>query len=46
MDFSMNRSFVLILLIDYIDHYCVSKVIRKQKKLNHNHHNCFTNDML
>ena len=46
MHFSLNRSFVLILLIQYIAHYCVSKVIRKQKKLDHNHPNCFTNDTL
>ena len=44
MDFSLNRSFVLILLIQYITHYCVSKVIRKRTKLSHNHPNCFTND--
>ena len=44
MDFSLNRSFVLILLIQYIAHYRVSRVIRKHTKLNHNHPNCFTND--
>ena len=37
MDFSLNRSFVLI-------HYRVSKVIRKHTKLSHNHPNCFTNE--
>ena len=36
MDFSLNRSFVLILLIQYIAHYRASKVIRKHTKLNHN----------
>ena len=40
----LNRIFVLILLIQYIAHYRVSKVIRKHTKLNHNHPNCFTND--
>ena len=44
MDFSLNESFVLILLIQYIAHYRASKVIRKHTKLNHNHLNCFTND--
>ena len=44
MDFLLNRSFVLILLIKYIAHYRESKVIRKDTKLNHNHPNCFTND--
>ena len=44
MDFSLNGSFVLILLIQYITHYCVSKDIIKHTKLNHNHSNCFTND--
>ena len=44
MDFSLKGSFVLILLIQYIAHYRVSKVIRKLTKLNHNHPNCFTND--
>ena len=44
MDFSSNRRFVLILLMQYIAHYRVSKVIRKHTKLNHNHPNCFTND--
>ena len=34
MDFSLNRSFVLILLNTV---YRVSKVIRKHTKLNHNH---------
>ena len=43
MNFSLNRSFVLILLIQYIAHYRVSKVIRKHTKLNHSHPNCFTN---
>ena len=46
MNFSLNRSFVLILLIQYIAHYHVSKVIRKHKKLNHNHSYCFTSDRL
>ena len=44
MDFSLNRSFALILLIQYIAHYRVSKVICKHMKLNHNHPNCFAND--
>ena len=44
MDFSLNRSFVLILLIEHIAHYRVNKVIRKHTKLNHNPPNCFTND--
>ena len=42
MDFSLNRSFVLILLIQYIAHFRVSKVIRKHMKLSDNHLNCFT----
>ena len=46
MNFSLNRSFVLIPLIQYIVHYRVSKVIRTHTKLNHNHPNCFTNDTL
>ena len=46
MDFSLNRRFVLILLIQYIAHYRVSKVIRKYTKLNHNHPNFFTKDTL
>ena len=46
MNFSLKRSFVLVLLIQYIAHYHVSKVIRKHTKLNHNHPNCFTNDTL
>ena len=48
MGFSLNRSFVLILSIQYVTHYRVSKVIRKYKytKLNHNHSNCFTNGTL
>ena len=36
-DFSLNRSFVLIILI-------LNIVIRKHTKLSHNHLNCFTND--
>ena len=45
MKFSLNRSFVLILLIiKYIAHYRVSKVTSNRTKLNHNHPNCFTND--
>ena len=44
MNFSLNRGFVLILLIQYIAHYCVSKVIRKHAKLYHNHPDCFTTD--
>ena len=44
MYFSLNRRFVLILFIQYIAHYRVSKVIGKHMKLNHNHPNCFTND--
>ena len=43
MNFLLNRSFVLILLTQYIAHYPVSKVIRKHTKLNHDHPNCFTN---
>ena len=46
MKFSLNRSFVLILLIQYIAHYRVSKVIRKHTKLNHNRPNCFTSDII
>ena len=46
MNFSLNRSFVLIVLILYIARYRASKVIRKDTKLNHNHPNCFTNDTL
>ena len=46
MNFSLKISFVLVLLIQYIAHYRVSKVIRKYTKLNHNHPNCFTNDTL
>ena len=44
MDFSLNRSFVLILLIQYIAHYRVSKAIRKHAQLDHNPSNCFSND--
>ena len=47
MDFSLNRSFVLILLIQYrssVAHYRVSKVIRKHTKLSHNHPYFFPND--
>ena len=44
MDFWLNKSFVLILLIQYIAHYGGNKVIRKHTKLNHNNPNCFTND--
>ena len=43
MDFSLNRSFVLIPLMKCMAHYRVSKVIRKHTKLNQNHPNCFTN---
>ena len=46
MNFSLNRSFVLILLIQYIAHYRVSNVIRKHRELNHNHAICFTSDTL
>ena len=46
MNFSLNRGFVLILLIQYIAPYRVSDVIRKHTKLNYNHPNCFTNDTL
>ena len=46
MSLSLNRSFVLILYIQYMAHYCVNKIIRKHTKLNHNHPNCFTNDTL
>ena len=28
MNFSLKRNFVLVLLIQYIAHYCVSKVIK------------------
>ena len=45
MNVSLKRSFVLV-LIQYIAHYHVSKVIRKHAKLNYNHPNCFTNDTL
>ena len=44
MNFSLNRSFVLILLMQHIAHYRVRKVIRKHTKLNHKNSNCFTND--
>ena len=44
MNFSLNRSFVLIVLIQYIAHYLVNKVMRKHTELNHNHPYCFTND--
>ena len=43
MDFLLNRSFVLIILIKYIAHYQVSEVIRKRTKLNQNHLNYLTN---
>ena len=46
MNFSLKRSFVLVLLMQYIAHYRVSKVIRKHTKLNYNHPDCFTNDTL
>ena len=46
MNLSLNRSFVLILLIQCIAHYRVSKVIRKHTKLNHNYPDYFTNDTL
>ena len=46
MNFSLKKSFVLVLLIQYIAHYHVSEVIRKHAKLNHDHPNCFTNDTL
>ena len=46
MPFSLNRSFVLILLIQYIAHYHVSNVMSRHAKLNHNHPNCLTNDTL
>ena len=36
MALSLNRSFVLILLIQYIAHYRVTRVIRKYTKLNRN----------
>ena len=44
MEFSVEKSFVLSLLIQYIAHYRVSKVVRKHTKLNHDHSNCFIND--
>ena len=44
MNFSLNRSFVLILLIQYITHYRASKIIKKHLKLYHSHPNSFTND--
>ena len=34
MYFSLNRSFILILLIQYIARYCVSKVVRKHHRMN------------
>ena len=43
MNFSLKRSFALALLLQYIAHYRVSKVVRKHTKINHNHPNCFTN---
>ena len=46
MDFSLNRSFVLIFLAQYTVHYRVGKVMRKHRKLSHNHPNCFTNGTL
>ena len=47
MDFSLNRSFVFFsFLMQYITHYCVSKVINGHMKLNHIHPNCFTNDTI
>ena len=46
MNFSLKRSSVLILLIQYIAHYRVRKVMGKHTKLDHNHPNCFTNDTL
>ena len=48
MNFSKEkkRNFVLILLVQYIAHYRVSKVIRKHTKLNHNYLNSFSNDTL
>ena len=42
--FRWIEAFFLILLIQYIAHYCASKVTRRHTKLNHYHHNCFTND--
>ena len=46
MNFSLKRNFVLIILIQHIAHYRVSKVIRRHTKLNHNHLNRFSNDTL
>ena len=46
MNFSLKINFVLILLIQYITHYLVSKVIRKHTKRNHNDLNCFSKDTL
>ena len=45
MDFPLNRGLALIVLIQYIAYYHVSKLIRKHMKLNHNHSNCFINDI-
>ena len=45
MNFSLNRSFVLILSIPYISHCPVSKVIRKiLSSIIIYHPNCFTSD--
>ena len=44
MDFWLNISFLLIILIQDIAHCRASKVTRTRKMLNHNHPNCFTND--
>ena len=46
MAFLLNRSFVFILLIQYVTHYRASRVIRKHMKLDHKHPNCFTNNTL
>ena len=46
MNFSLKETLFLILLIQYIAHYRVSKVIKQHTKLNHNHFNCFSNDTL
>ena len=40
MNFSLKRSFVLVLLIQCISHYRVSKVIRKHGNVNNSHPNC------
>ena len=43
MDFWLNVSFLLIILIQDIAHCRASKVTRTLTRLNHDHPNCFTN---